>query len=55
LIKKFGELTGIPVILNTSFNFKDQTITLYPEDAIIRFLDSEMNYLILGNFLISKK
>jgi carbamoyltransferase len=55
LIKKFGELTGIPVILNTSFNFKDQTITLYPEDAIIRFLDSEMNYLVLGNFLISKK
>lgn len=55
LIKKFGELTGIPVILNTSFNFKDQTITLHPDDAIIRFLDSEMDYLILGNFLISKK
>jgi len=55
LIKKFGELTGIPVILNTSFNFKDQTITLHPEDAIIRFLDSEMDYLILGNFIISKR
>lgn len=55
LIKKFGEITGIPVLLNTSFNFKDQTITLGPNEAIIRFLDSEMDYLVLGNFLISKK
>lgn len=54
LIKRFGEITGIPVLLNTSFNFKDQTITLNPKDAIIRFLYSEMNYLVLGNFLISK-
>lgn len=54
LIKRFGEITGVPVLLNTSFNFKDQTITLHPDDAIIRFLDSEMDHLVLGNFLISK-
>jgi carbamoyltransferase len=54
LLKKFGEKTGFPILLNTSFNFKDQTITLYPKDAIIRFLDSEMDYLVLGNFIISK-
>lgn len=55
LLKEMEELSGYPILLNTSFNFKDQTITLYPEDAIIRFLDSEMDYLVLGNFFISKK
>jgi carbamoyltransferase len=55
LLKTFGELSGYPILLNTSFNFKDQTITLYPRDAIIRFLDSEMDFLVLGNYLISKK
>ena len=55
LLKEVEDLSGYPILLNTSFNFKDQTITLYPEDAIIRFLDSEMDYLVLGNFFISKK
>jgi carbamoyltransferase len=55
LLKEMEELSGYPILLNTSFNFKDQTITLYPEDAIIRFLDSEMDYLVLGNFFVSKK
>jgi len=55
LLKVFGDLSGYPILLNTSFNFKDQTITLYPKDAIIRFLDSEMDFLVLGNYLISKK
>ena len=55
LLEEVEDLSGYPILLNTSFNFKDQTITLYPEDAIIRFLDSEMDYLVLGNFFISKK
>jgi carbamoyltransferase len=55
LLKKFGELSGYPILLNTSFNFKDQAITLGPEDALKRFLDSEMDLLILGNFIIHKK
>ena len=55
LLKTVGELSGYPILLNTSFNFKDQTITLYPKDAVIRFLDSEMDFLVLGNYLISKK
>ncbi len=55
LLKRFGDLSGVPVLLNTSFNFKDQTITLGPEDAVIRFLDSDMDYLVIDNFLISKK
>jgi carbamoyltransferase len=54
LLKSFEDLSGYPILLNTSFNFKDQTITLYPKDAIIRFLDSEMDFLVLGNYLISK-
>jgi carbamoyltransferase len=55
LLKEMEELSGYPILLNTSFNFKDQAITLYPDDAIIRFLDSEMDYLVLGNFFVSKK
>ena len=55
LLKEFGEISGVPILLNTSFNFKDQTITMDPEDAIIRFLDSDMDYLVLDNFLVSKK
>ena len=55
LLKRFGDLSGVPILLNTSFNFKDQTITLSPEDAVIRFLDSDMDHLVIDNFLISKK
>lgn len=55
LLKRFGDLSGVPILLNTSFNFKDQTITLNPEEAVIRFLDSDMDYLVIDNFLISKK
>lgn len=55
LLKKFGEISGFPVLLNTSFNFKDQTITLDPETAIIRFLDSDMDVLVMDNFIVFKK
>jgi carbamoyltransferase len=55
LLKRFGEFSGVPVLLNTSFNFKDQAITLTPEEALIRFLDSDMDHLIIENFFISKK
>ena len=41
--------------INTSYNLKDQTITRTPEQAIERFIDSDINYLVLNNILISKR
>jgi len=55
LISAVGAKTGVPVVLNTSFNLKDQTITISPKQALERFLDSDINFLVLDNFLIKKK
>ena len=55
LIEEVGRTTGIPVVLNTSFNLKDQTITISPKQAIERFLKSDIDYLVIDNFLIKKK
>jgi carbamoyltransferase len=55
LLKEVGKITGIPVILNTSFNLKDQTITISPEQALSRFLNSDIDVLVLNNYLIFKK
>ena len=54
LLEEMGRLTGIPVLLNTSFNLKDQTITMTPKQAIDRFLSSDIDFLVLGNYLIRK-
>ena len=54
LIEEIGRQSKIPVVLNTSFNLKDQTITISPEQAIQRFINSDINYLVIKNFLIKK-
>ena len=54
LLTELGKITGVPVVLNTSFNLKDETITLTPKDAIDRYLNSDINFLIINNFLIRK-
>jgi len=46
--------TGIPVIINTSFNLKGEPIVCKPEEAINDFLNSEMDCLVLGNYFIEK-
>ena len=55
LIEKVGRLSGVPVVLNTSFNLKDQTITLSPSQAIERYLSSQIDVLVIDNFLILKQ
>ena len=55
LINQVGKLSGIPVVLNTSFNLKDQTITLSPKQAIERYLSSEIDVLVIDNYLILKQ
>lgn len=54
LIKEFGELTGVPVILNTSFNIKGEPIVCHPREAIRCFYDTGLDVLVLGNFILEK-
>ena len=52
IISEFGRITGIPVILNTSFNMHEEPIVYTPEDAIRGFLAAELDYLAIGHFLV---
>ena len=54
LIKTFGDATGVPVILNTSFNLKGEPIVNSPADALKTFSKSEMDMLVLGQFIINR-
>ena len=54
LIKKFEKITGIGAILNTSFNLHGHPIVCSPEDAIEVFMNSGLNYMAIGNFLVEK-
>jgi len=55
IIKEFERLTGIGGVLNTSFNLHGQPLVCSPEDALKTVEDSELKFLALGNFLISKE
>lgn len=55
LIKAYHDKTSIPLILNTSFNIRGEPIVCTPEDAIKCFLNTEIDYLVLGNYLIKKQ
>ena len=54
IISAFEKLTGVPVVLNTSFNINGEPIVLSPDDAISTFFNSGLDYLCLGRYLISK-
>jgi carbamoyltransferase len=54
VIKKFGERTGVPVIMNTSFNLRGEPIVNYPTDALRTFFSSGMDALVIGSFLVEK-
>jgi carbamoyltransferase len=55
LLKELGKISGAEVVLNTSYNLKDQTITRTPEQAIERFLDSDIDNLVIDKLILSKK
>jgi carbamoyltransferase len=55
LIKEFEKLTGIGGILNTSFNIHGKPIVLGPKEAFEAFENSGLEYLVLENYLVSKK
>ena len=54
LLKEFKKLTGTPILLNTSFNLKDHTMTNDPDKAIWTFLNCDMDVLVINNFIIYK-
>ncbi len=54
IIKAFDELTGYGVIINTSFNVRGEPIVCTPEDAYRCFMRTEMDYLVLGSYLLEK-
>ena len=54
LIREFGNLTGVPAVLNTSFN-DNEPIVCKPEEAINCFLRTRMDVLVLGDTLITKR
>jgi carbamoyltransferase len=55
LIKRFEELTGIPVVLNTSFNVDSQPIVNAPQEAVDTFLNCGIDVLAIGDFLVWKQ
>jgi carbamoyltransferase len=54
LLKHFEKQTGCPVLVNTSFNVRGEPIVCTPEDAYRCFMRTEMDYLVLENFLLAK-
>jgi carbamoyltransferase len=54
LIDEFEKRTGVPVVMNTSFNLRGEAIVHTPTDAIRTFFSSGMDALVMGNFLVNK-
>lgn len=55
VIRAFEDITGCPIIINTSFNVRGEPIVESPDDAYRCFMRTEMDYLILGSFLLKKE
>lgn len=54
LLRKLKELTGVPVVINTSFNVMGEPIVCTPEDAIRCFYGTGIDRLIIGNYIVTK-
>ena len=54
LIEEFERLTGCPLLVNTSFNIRGEPIVCTPRDAYRCFLQTEMDYLAIGNFILER-
>ena len=54
IIEEFNALTGIPVVLNTSFNLNGEPIVLTPDDALTSFFNSGLRHLVLNGLLVEK-
>ena len=54
LIQEFYKITKVPILVNTSFNIKDEPIVESPKDAFRCFMGSGLDYMVCGNFLLKK-
>jgi carbamoyltransferase len=55
VIRAFGDITGVPVVMNTSFNLKGEPIVCTPKDAIRTFYSSGLDVLVLGDQVVAKE
>jgi predicted NodU family carbamoyl transferase len=55
LVRRFGELTGTPVLLNTSFNNNAEPIVQTTQDALTCFLTTELDFLVIDDFLVRRR
>ncbi len=55
VISEFERLTGVPMVINTSFNVKGQPIVCTPRDAVSTFFMTGMDHLVLGDYVLSKR
>lgn len=55
LISEFDKQTGVPVIINTSFNVRGEPIVCTPQDALRCFMRTDMDYLVMDHFLVDKR
>jgi carbamoyltransferase len=55
LLEAFGRRTGVPMLLNTSFNVRGEPIVCTPDDAVRCFLGTEMDALVLGDLVCKKR
>ena len=55
LIAEFDKITGVPIIINTSFNVRGEPIVCTPADAYLCFMRTNMDHLVLGHHVLDKK
>ena len=55
IVEKFGEATGVPVVLNTSLNLRGEPIVTTPANAFRTFSNSGIDLLVLGNYVVTKE
>ena len=55
LLSEFGKLTGVPILLNTSFNMRGQPIVCAPKEAIETFILANLDALVIGNYILVPK
>ena len=55
LLENFNSITACPIIVNTSFNVRGEPIVCTPEDAYKCFMKTQLDYLVIGNFILDKR
>ena len=53
-LKAFGAITGVPILVNTSFNVRGEPVVCTPKDALDAFFSTPLDALVIGRFLLEK-